>query len=63
MNPELEALQKAIQDIHQLMTVLNDPKDTAVVAQCLKALTGIQHEMMVARPQSARQALVQQLGG
>ena len=57
----LEELQEAIQAIHELMTVLPDPKDTAVVAQCLRALTGIQQDMMQNRPQSAAQALVSQL--
>lgn len=42
----LAALQDAIQDLHNLMTVLPDPKDTAVVAQCLTALTRIQQDMM-----------------
>jgi hypothetical protein len=61
--PGLEELQEAIQAIHQLMTVLPDPRDTAIVAQCLKALTGIQQEMMQTRPAGAAQALVQQLTG
>jgi len=59
----LDALQEAIQALHELMTVLPDPKDTNVVAQCLRALTGIQQEMMVNRPQGAAQALMQQLTG
>lgn len=59
----LEELQEAIQAIHELMTVLPDPKDTAVVAQCLRALTGIQQDMMTNRPAGAAQALVQQLTG
>lgn len=62
MNPELAALQDVIQDLHELMAVLRDPNDTAIVAQCMKALTGIQKDMMVNRPQNARQALVSQLG-
>lgn len=64
MMPEgLDALQEAIQILHQLMGVLPDAKDTQVVAKCLQALTGIQQEMMNNRPQSAAQTLVQQLAG
>jgi len=59
----LDALQEAIQAIHELMTVLPDPKDTAMVAQCLRVLTQIQQEMMTTRPQGAAQALVSQLSG
>lgn len=61
MNPELAAVQKVITDVHALMQVLQDPKQVSVVAQCLKALTGVQAEMM--QPQPAQQAIMQQLGG
>ena len=63
MPPELQAVQAAIQALQDLMSVLPDPKDTAVVAKCLQALTGIQQEMMTTRPQGAAQALVSQLQG
>lgn len=64
MMPEgLDALQQAIQILHDLMATLPDPKDTQIVAKCLQALTGIQQEMMNTRPQSAAQTLVQQLAG
>lgn len=46
MNPELEALQEAIQMLHDLMTRLDDPNATNVVGKCLAALTGLQKEMM-----------------
>lgn len=65
MNDELQALQEAIQVLHQLMTVLDDPNDTRVVAQCLSALTGIQKNMMqnqqAGGADQARAGLVQQL--
>ena len=63
MPPELMAVQAAIQALHDLMTVLDDPKDTQIVSKCLTALTGIQHEMMNTRPANAAQALVSQLQG
>lgn len=62
MNPELEALQNSINDLHQLMTVLSDPNDVRVVAQCLSALTGIQKTHMQP-PQGAQAGLVSQLQG
>lgn len=61
MNEELAALQEVIQDIHQLMTIVKDPAHTNVIAQCLRALTGIQKEMM--QPQGGQQAVLSQLGG
>jgi len=63
MPPELQAVQAAIQALHDLMGLLPDPKDTQIVAKCLQALTGIQQEMMTTRPQGAAQALVSQLTG
>jgi hypothetical protein len=62
MNPELAALQRVITDVHQLMAILRDPRATAVVAQCLKALTGIQQTMMQPQ-QGAQQAMMGQLAG
>ena len=64
MPPELAALQRVITDVHQLMAILRDPRATAVVAQCLKALTGIQQTMM--QPPGGggpQQAMMQQLAG
>jgi len=46
MDPELQALQQAIQVLHQLMTVLSDPQAVAIVGTCLKQLTGLQQQMM-----------------
>jgi hypothetical protein len=59
----LDALQDAIQALHELMTVLPDAKDTQIVSKCLAALAGIQNEMMNTRPQNAAQAVVSQLSG
>ena len=61
MNHELEALQNAINVLHNLMTELDDPGDTATVAKCLSALTNIQQKMMQENNQ-ARQSIVSQLG-
>lgn len=69
MNPELQALQEAIQMIHALMTKLDDPEDTRVVAQCLNALTGVQKRMMTegqqggGQPNPLQQMVAQRLGG
>lgn len=63
MPPELAALQRVITDVHQLMAVLKDPKATNVVAQCLKALTGVQQEMMQPPAGGPQQAMMQQLQG
>lgn len=64
MNEQLAALQQAIQVLHQLMTILDDPKATAVVSKCLTALAGVQQEMMTQAPGgAARQGFVQQLQG
>jgi hypothetical protein len=60
MNPELAALQRVINDVHALMQVLRDPAQVNIVSQCLKALTGIQKDMM--QPQNGQQAMLQQLG-
>ena len=61
MNDELAALQQAIQVLHQLMTVLDDPNDTRVVAQCLSALTGIQKNMMTQQQNPMAGAVAQTL--
>ena len=61
MNPELAALQRVINDVHALMQVLRDPGMVNIVGQCLKALTGIQKDMMA--PQGGQQAMMQQLSG
>mgnify|MGYP006915172471 CR=1 FL=1 len=42
----LPALQAAIEDIHKLMIAMPDAAHVNVVAQCLRALTGIQKELM-----------------
>lgn len=61
---QLEALQAIIQGLHELMTVMHDPTDTAVVSQCLTALTKVQKDLMVTRPQNtATQAVLSQLSG
>jgi hypothetical protein len=46
MDPELAALQQAIQMLHALMVHLSDPQAVAVVGKCLQALTGLQQQMM-----------------
>lgn len=63
MPPELAALQRVITDVHQLMAILRDPRATAVVAQCLKALTGVQQQMMQPQGGGPQQAMMQQLAG
>jgi hypothetical protein len=59
---ELSALQEVIQDLHQLITILSDPKDTAVASQCLTALTRVQQDMMQGQA-SAQAALGGRLSG
>jgi len=59
MDPELVALQNAIQVLHHLMTALHDPQAVQVVATCLRNLTGLQQQMM----QGAQQAGQQQAAG
>lgn len=73
MDPELQALQDAIQVLHQLMTILSDPQAVNVVATCVKNLTGLQQQMMQGAQQgggqpqgdqtAAVQALAQRLQG
>lgn len=64
---ELDALQQVIQDLHELISILSDPKATAVASQCLTQLTRIQQEMMAAQQQAPQQgqmdAVMQQLAG
>jgi hypothetical protein len=71
MNP-LQALQEVIEAMHELMSVLPDPQDTQIVAQCLQNLTRVQAKMMQGQGQAQgpqgqgpdpRQALMAQLGG
>ncbi len=45
MNP-LEGVQSVIQDLHDLMKLLPDPQAVNVAATCLKAMTGLQHQLM-----------------
>ena len=54
---ELAALQEVITDLHELITILSDPKDTAIASQCLHALTKVQADMMNERTSSAQQAI------
>lgn len=73
MDPELAALQQAIQVLHQLMTILQDPQAVNVVATCVKNLTGLQQQMMQGQQQGGgggggdqqamAQALAQRLQG
>jgi len=51
MDPELQALQQAIQVLHQLMTIMSDPQAVAIVGTCLKQLTGLQQQMMQGQQQ------------
>jgi hypothetical protein len=60
---ELAALQEVIEDLHELITILSDPKDTAVASQCLTALTRIQQDMMQERTSSAQRAIGGRLSG
>lgn len=62
MNPELAALQHAIQVLHQLMTVIGDPAAVATIGKCLQALTGLQQQMMQGAQQGAQQGPPQQGG-
>lgn len=63
MDPELVALQHAIQVLHQLMTTMSDPQAVATVGKCLQALTGLQQQMMQQAQQGAQQGPPQQQGG
>lgn len=61
MDPELAALQHAIQILHQLMTVMQDPQAVAVVSTCLRNLTQLQQQMM--QQQGGAQGQPQQAQG
>lgn len=45
MSP-LQATQSVIQDLHDLMRILPDPQSVSVAATCLKAMTGLQQQLM-----------------
>jgi len=50
----LQATQSVIQDLHDLMRILPDPQSVSVAATCLKALTGLQQQLMAPKgPQGA----------
>jgi hypothetical protein len=51
MDPELQALQQAIQMLHALMVHMSDPQAVAVVGKCLQALTGLQQQIMQGQAQ------------
>jgi hypothetical protein len=51
MDPELAALQQAIQILHQLMVHMSDPQAVATVGKCLQALTGLQQQIMQGQQQ------------
>jgi hypothetical protein len=42
----LQATQSVIQDLHDLMRILPDPQSVSVAATCLKAMTGLQQQLM-----------------
>ena len=42
----LHAVQSVIQDIHDLMRILPDPGAVSIAATCLKAMTGLQQQLM-----------------
>ncbi len=48
----LEAVQSVIQDTHDLMRILPDPGMVNIVASCLKALTGVQKQLMTTQGRS-----------
>jgi len=54
---ELSALQEVIEDLHELISILSHPEDTAVASQCLHALTKVQANMMKESTTSAQQAI------
>jgi hypothetical protein len=71
VDPELQALQQAIQVLHHLMTIMQDPAAVNVVATCVKNLTGLQQQLMQGQqqpgaggnPQQMVQALAARLQG
>jgi hypothetical protein len=42
----LDGVQSVIQDLHDLMRILPDPQAVSVAATCLKAMTGLQQQLM-----------------
>ena len=42
----LQAVQSVIQDLHDLMRIMPDPGHVQIIATCLKAMTGIQQQLM-----------------
>ena len=52
-----------ITDLHQLITILTDPKASQVATQCLQQLMGIQTQLMGAQQNTAQQAIGQRLSG
>jgi len=62
-NDQLSALQQVITDLHQLITILTDPKSTQVATQALQMLMGIQTSLMGSQQGSAQQAIGQRLTG
>lgn len=42
----LQAVQEAINDIHELMVTVKDPQDVNNIAGCLKILAGVQQRLM-----------------
>lgn len=60
----LQAVQDAIQGLHDLMAVLPDAKHTQAVGKALMALLPVQQEIMGAQqPADPRQQLIASLGG
>jgi hypothetical protein len=42
----LQGVQSVIQDLHDLMRILPDPGAVSIAATCLKAMTGLQQQLM-----------------
>lgn len=60
---QLQALQSVIQDLHELISVLTDPKATQIATQCLAQLAKVQQDLMGAQQGTAQQAIGQRLTG
>lgn len=59
----VQALQQAIQDVHELMALMPDAKHTQQIGQCLNGLLAVQSELSQAKQgQNPRQQILQQLG-
>lgn len=52
----LEAVQSVIQDLHELMTILDDPGMARITSNCLNQMMGVQQQMMAQQggPNGAR---------